>query len=94
VRPGAIKAVRTRGGREIAIASAGGQYFAFQAYCLHQQWPLKWGALEGQTLICGLHGWQFDLASGAVIDPPTDGCLRVYPVRVEGETLYVDVGPS
>jgi toluene monooxygenase system ferredoxin subunit len=91
VKDGRIKSVRLRGGYEIAIANEGGRYFAFQAICPHQQWPLKWGEVDRGTLTCGLHAWTFDLATGALLDPPLGDCLEIYPVRVEGDVIYVGV---
>ena len=64
VKPGQIKTVRAGGGYEIALANVDGRIYAFDAYCPHQRWPLKWGAAEGTTLVCGLHGWCFDLDTG------------------------------
>ena len=94
VKPGQIKSVRLRGGHEVAITLVDGHYYAFQAYCLHQQWPLKWAAVEGNTLICGLHAWQFDLDTGEVLNPPVSDCLETYPVRVEDGMIYVCPTPS
>jgi nitrite reductase/ring-hydroxylating ferredoxin subunit len=89
VKPGQIKTVRARGGFEIALTSVNGRIYAFDAYCPHQRWPLKWGAVDGDTLICGLHGWCFDLATGDALDPPLADCLPTYPVHVEGDVIHV-----
>ena len=95
VKPGQIKTVRARGGYEVALTSLGGRIYAFDAYCPHRRWPLKWGEAEdaggghGATLVCGLHGWCFSLETGDALDPPLAECLQVYPVRVEGETVLV-----
>jgi nitrite reductase/ring-hydroxylating ferredoxin subunit len=91
VKPGRLKGVRLRGGHEVVVANLDGAYYAFEAYCPHQRWPLKWGALDGETLVCALHMWRFDLDSGALLDPPLGDCLKTYPVRVEGELLVVGI---
>ena len=91
VKPGQIKVVRLRGGHEVAIAHLDGQLHAFEAYCPHQRWPLKWGVLDRGTLVCALHMWRFDLESGEALDPPLASCLETYPVRVEGEIVFVGV---
>ena len=91
VKPGQIKTVRARGGYEIALALVDGRIYAFDAYCPHQRWPLKWGATEGTTLVCGLHGWCFDLDTGDALDPPLAECLQVYPVRIEGDVVHVGI---
>jgi nitrite reductase/ring-hydroxylating ferredoxin subunit len=91
VKPGQIKTVRARGGYEIALALVDGRIYAFDAYCPHQRWPLKWGATEGTTLVCGLHGWCFDLGTGDALEPPLAECLQVYPVRIEGDVVQVGI---
>ena len=94
VKPGQLKGVRARGGYEFTLANVDGRYFAFQAYCPHQRWPLKWGAIDRGTLVCALHLWQFDLETGEALDPPLADCLETYPVRVEGEMILVGVTGS
>ena len=91
VKPGQLKGVRLRGGYEVVLANADGQLYAFEAYCPHQGWPLKWGAVDRGGLVCALHVWRFDLQTGALLDPPMGDCLKTYPVRVEGEMVYVGV---
>ncbi len=92
IKPGQIKALRARGGYELAIANVDGRFYAFDAYCPHQRWPLKWGAIEGDgTLTCSLHLWRFDLETGNAVDPPLADCLQTYPVRVEGNVIHVGV---
>jgi len=37
-------------------------------YCPHRQADLgTFGAIEGDELVCTLHGWRFDLATGKCI---------------------------
>jgi nitrite reductase/ring-hydroxylating ferredoxin subunit len=93
VKPGKLKGARLRGGVEVVVANVEGSYYAFEAYCPHQQWPLKWGAVDAQqrTLLCALHMWRFDLETGEVVDPPMADCLKRYPTRVEGDLILVGV---
>ncbi|NBX46404.1 MAG: hypothetical protein EBT22_04180 [Chloroflexi bacterium] len=46
LHPGEIKPVRVRGGHELALAIIDGRVHAFEAYCPHQAWPLKWSEAE------------------------------------------------
>ncbi|HAH14792.1 MAG: Rieske (2Fe-2S) protein [Proteobacteria bacterium] len=94
LHPGEIKPVRVRGGHELALAIIDGRVHAFEAYCPHQAWPLKWseaetGADGTPNLICGLHGWRFCLDTGVTIDPPSMDDLGVYPTRVTDGVVYV-----
>ncbi|MBI3970314.1 MAG: Rieske (2Fe-2S) protein [Chloroflexi bacterium] len=94
VKPGQLKGVRARGGYEFVIANVDERYYAFDAYCPHNNWPLKWGAIDRGTLVCGLHLWRFDLETGRVLDPPMADCLGAYPVKIENDTILVGVRPK
>jgi nitrite reductase (NADH) small subunit len=83
------------GGETVAVfrPRSGGVY-AVQADCPHKGGPLVDGLVAGAEVVCPLHGFTFDLASGA----PTrhaKGCaaLRVFPVTVSatGE-LQIELG--
>jgi nitrite reductase (NADH) small subunit len=76
-------------GEKVAVfRTRTGQVFAVQAECPHRGGPLADGLLGGTTLICPLHSWKFDLASG---NAQFGDCgLKTYPVRVdEAEQIIV-----
>lgn len=69
-------------GENIAVfRTRDGQVFATQATCPHRGGPLADGLLGGTTLICPLHSWKFDLASGAGL--MGDCGIRTFPARVD-----------
>ena len=83
-------------GREFEIAgeriavfrTRSGDIFAVQAYCPHKAGPLADGLLGGGTLICPLHSWKFDLATGEALNG--DCGLKTYPVRLdEGNRIVI-----
>lgn len=84
-------AVFDAGGTEILLVHAeGGSIAAFDPTCPHQDFPLVEGALEGRTLTCAVHMWEFDATTGAGINPR--GCaLKFYPVKVDGEDVLVAI---
>lgn len=65
-----------------------GQVYATQALCPHRAGPLADGLVGGGKVVCPLHAYKFDLATG---DPVGNSCsaLRTYSVRVNeaGEIL-------
>jgi len=75
-------------GRKIAVfhTRAGGVY-AVQAECPHRAGPLADGLVGGTTLICPLHAWKFDLATGEALFG--DCGIKTYPVRVDEEGRVV-----
>jgi 3-phenylpropionate/trans-cinnamate dioxygenase ferredoxin component len=80
-----------RDGRAVAIFNAGdGRFHATSPCCPHEDGPLAEGWLEGDTAVCPWHGFDFDLASGRCLVAP-DLSISVYPVRVVGDVIEVDL---
>jgi nitrite reductase (NADH) small subunit len=69
-------------GENIAVfRTRGGEVFAVQAACPHRGGPLADGLVGGTTLICPLHSWKFDLASGQALYG--DCGIKTYQVRID-----------
>ncbi len=77
-------------GKKIAVFNCDGNYFATDNTCVHRGGPLGEGLMEGTTVICPWHGWEFDVSSGACLTNPK-AKIGVYPTKIEGEDLLVDV---
>ena len=75
---------------DIALFNCGGKFYATANTCIHRGGPLGEGLLEGTTVVCPWHGWEFDVASGACITNPK-AKISTYPVKVEGNDLLVDL---
>ncbi len=63
---------------------------AVQSRCPHQDVDLSEGELCDKVLTCKMHLWQFDVCSGKGVNP-SHAKIAQYPVRIEGEDIYVDV---
>jgi 3-phenylpropionate/trans-cinnamate dioxygenase ferredoxin subunit len=88
---GAIVALDVRRGR-IAVANVGGNYYAFDDACTHEQCSLtEMGELAGTTLTCTCHGSEFDVSTGKVLAPPATVPVKVYATRVEGDALHIEI---
>ena len=88
---GSITAVDVRGMR-VAVANVAGTYYAFDDECTHEQCSLATeGELEGTTVTCTCHGSEFDVRTGKVLAPPATQPVKVYPVRVAGDALQIEV---
>jgi 3-phenylpropionate/trans-cinnamate dioxygenase ferredoxin subunit len=86
-----VTAVDVRGTR-IAVASVAGTYYAFDDECTHEQCSLaEHGELDGTTVTCTCHGSEFDLRTGTVLAPPATVPVKVYPVRLAGDALEIEV---
>jgi 3-phenylpropionate/trans-cinnamate dioxygenase ferredoxin subunit len=84
--------------RDIAVVRFEGEVFAIEDLCSHAEVPLSEGDVEefngAPTIECYLHGSCFDLTSGEPTNLPATEPVSVYPVRVEGDDVYVDVAAA
>ena len=65
--------------------------FAVNGLCPHAQAPLHEGALCGHRLVCPWHQSVFEIPSGALLDPPALDGLERYPVRIDGDDVFVTI---
>jgi len=78
-------------GLHIALYRLGDQVFATENVCPHQFALLSDGYLEDGIIECPLHQARFDVRTGAMQCGPADRALRVFAVRVDSDTVYVNV---
>ena len=76
----------------IAIVRAGGALHAVHNVCTHQFALLSDGFVEDGCIECPLHQGRFELASGEPRCAPVTEPIKVYPIRVEGGKILVEVG--
>lgn len=76
-------------GRQIALFNAGGTFYAIDNTCKHRSGPLAEGDLDGTTVTCPWHGWEYDITTGANLDDPNVK-LGCYPVTLDGDDLLID----
>ena len=79
------------GGVEIAVFNLGDRFVAIENQCPHQGGPLCDGIVSGATVVCPLHGWRFDLETGAAVRASLPACVAIFPTRVEDGTILVNV---
>ena len=88
---GSAIAVDLGGDAEVAVVNTDEGVFAIRDVCSHAEVPLSDGDIDGCTLECYMHGSRFDLRTGFPLELPATEPVPVYPVRVEGDDIYVDI---
>ena len=68
------------------------QFYATDGLCTHEQVHLADGLVMDHLIECPMHNGQFDYRTGAAIRTPACEALRTYPVKVEGEDVFIDIG--
>ena len=81
------------GGKRVCLANVDGEIYAFADNCSHRDFALSLGELDTDdcTITCEWHGARFDIRTGAVRSPPATRPIPVYPCKVEGGEILVDV---
>ena len=74
-----------------------GEPVAVRNRCPHRSFPLAKGKLDGDTLVCGYHGMQFDPSGQCVNMPsmpltPTHASVRTYPCAERGPLVWIWMG--
>jgi 3-phenylpropionate/trans-cinnamate dioxygenase ferredoxin subunit len=73
----------------IAVFNVGGEFYAIDDTCTHQETSLSEGWLEGCEIECPLHTSRFDLRTGRPNSPPATRPVRTHLVQVEDGIVYV-----
>jgi 3-phenylpropionate/trans-cinnamate dioxygenase ferredoxin component len=78
---------------EIAIVNCGGEIFAIEDRCSHDDGILLDGPLDTErcTVECPRHGSVFDLRTGRPLNLPAYEPVETFPVVVDGDMIKIEV---
>jgi nitrite reductase/ring-hydroxylating ferredoxin subunit len=85
--PGACARVELPDGDELAVYNVDGEFYAIENSCPHRGAPLSEGSLCGHVVECGLHGWEFDVRTGACLTVADR--IKTYPLKIENGLVSV-----
>ncbi len=88
LKPGQGRLVQVDG-RDIALFNVNGTYYAVDAICPHEEGPLHEGEVDGETIVCPWHGYDFNVKTG---ECSVDSELRVttFVVKTEGNDVFIE----
>lgn len=74
-----------------------GEVIAMADRCVHRAFPLSTGAVDGDRIVCGYHGFTYDPDGVCSSVPSQDNVpqgarVRTYPVREEGSLIWIWLG--
>jgi nitrite reductase/ring-hydroxylating ferredoxin subunit len=81
-------------GRPLALARVDGEVHAVSDTCTHEEASLSEGFLDDHELECPLHGALFDVRDGRAKTLPATRDLEAFPVRVEGDSIMIEIADS
>jgi 3-phenylpropionate/trans-cinnamate dioxygenase ferredoxin subunit len=91
--PGATRLVNLSDGRKVGVFNAGGELYAIEDRCSHDDGPLAEGAFDPEncTVECPRHGSLFDLTTGRPKTLPAYLPVDTFPVREEAGIIKLEV---
>jgi len=92
LKPG--EALRLNLAPPIAVYKLNDGYYATEDTCTHAQASLAAGDIDVEecTVECPYHASLFDIRTGQVLSLPASRPLRIYPVQIIGDEVFVEVG--
>lgn len=78
-------------GTKLLISNIAGEFHAVSGVCTHEEFDLADGIVIEDAVTCPLHLSQFDLRNGQVYNPPATEPLKVFNVKIDGDTVFVEV---
>ncbi|RKS09220.1 3-phenylpropionate/trans-cinnamate dioxygenase ferredoxin subunit [Nocardiopsis sp. Huas11] len=83
------EAIRIPGEVPIAVFNVGGEIYAIDDTCSHQDASLSEGWLEGCFVECPLHAASFDLRTGMPTGAPAKKPVRTHRVVIKDGVIHV-----
>jgi ferredoxin-nitrite reductase len=78
---------------EIAVFKCRGELYAIENACPHEGGQLSQGRIEGNEVVCPLHGYRFDIKTGAC-STARNLRAKIFSLVGNGDELRIDLGPS
>jgi len=75
--------------RLIVLFKVGGELFALDDVCTHDDGPLGEGELVDHTIACPRHGAKFDIRDGRALTMPATRPTVAHQVKIEGDDVFV-----
>ena len=89
--PAGTKKLVTLAGIEVLLCNSKDTLYAVRNLCSHAYEKLDCGRMKNGWISCPVHGARFDLETGAAMNPPAVMPVDVYPVRVVGDNIEVQI---
>lgn len=86
--PGTCRTVDAAG-TPIAVFNVGGEYYAIEDRCTHDNGTLSQGQIEGREIVCPRHRARFSLLSGEALCPPAYEPIATFTVRIADGMVQV-----
>ena len=91
---GAPFGIELSSGERVCLVRVGDEVFGLADQCTHADFPMGDGEMVDDYVIeCALHGAQFDVRTGQVLESPATDALPTFEVRVTDGEVWVKARP-
>ena len=73
----------------VCLINLGGEFFALNDCCTHEDASLSDGEIIGDEIECPLHGGAFEITTGLPASMPVVVPADTYEVKVEDDTILI-----
>jgi 3-phenylpropionate/trans-cinnamate dioxygenase ferredoxin subunit len=91
VEPGRSRCFEVQDRKVLLIHLANGTFRAIENQCSHEKKGMETGRIRAGKIVCPHHGANFDLDTGKALSAPAVLPITVYPVKVEGDEVFVQL---
>jgi nitrite reductase/ring-hydroxylating ferredoxin subunit len=85
------KRIKTTNGFVLLLKLSEDEVVAFTPICPHSNGDMTYGHFFDGAIECPLHGWRFDVRSGACVEPEGSTPLRTFPIRIDDGVVAVEI---
>jgi len=78
------------GGKCLAVFKVDGTFHVIDNTCVHRGGPLGEGEVEGDTVTCPWHGWEYNVTTGHCLNNPSSH-VRAYSTVLENGEVKVEL---
>ncbi|WP_293333594.1 Rieske (2Fe-2S) protein [Microcoleus sp. CAWBG58] len=80
-------------GISLILNRQGANVTCYRNACTHLEYPIDMGKVDNGIITCPFHKYRFELDTGKCLNAASDS-LESYPVKIEGEIVFVDIDES
>jgi 3-phenylpropionate/trans-cinnamate dioxygenase ferredoxin subunit len=90
---GTMKLIEAPDGAKIGVFNCGGELYAIEDRCSHDDGPLAEGEFDAETCTveCPRHGSLFDLTTGRPKTLPAYQPVTTFPVTIDDEKVKLEI---
>ncbi|MDP4220009.1 MAG: Rieske 2Fe-2S domain-containing protein [Bacteroidota bacterium] len=79
-------------GKKVLVMRSGNELYSCGAMCPHQGVSMAEGWVFDDEITCPEHSWVFSLKDGSLTWPGSGPRIPIYPVRMNGEMVEIQIG--